>query len=217
MDFVHNNQQANRTQAAVPVHESTSTGKKMDDIQSKKLVNIGLVALAVAFAVIAISVAFLFHNASEVPAESRYVNTDKYQAVFLNGGVANGQVLYSTYFGKIASLNSQYIVLRDIYYLTTSSTSASQSSSVQLTKLGCQQLHSPYDEMVINRAQVAFWENLQDSGQVATAISNYQKANPKGPNCSQTTSSTPSTSSTPTTTSTGSSTPTTPATTTPAH
>jgi hypothetical protein len=215
MDFLNNNQQASKPVAASPehaAHHQVSGGKRGDDSRSRRMLNNFVVFMAFAFAVIAIAIAFLFHNASYVPAESRYVNTNKYQAVFLTGGVASGQVLYSTYFGKIVSLNSQYLVLHDIYYLTTSSsTSSSASSNVQLTKLGCQQLHSPYDEMIINRSQVAFWENLQDNGQVAQAITSYQKANPNGPNCSQSTSTTPSstpsttspTSTTPATTSTG--------------
>jgi hypothetical protein len=54
-----------------------------------------------------------------------------------------------------------------------------------LTKLGCQQLHSPEDEMVINRTQIAFWENIKDDGKVVQAIKEFKKQNPNGPNCSQ--------------------------------
>ncbi|HXY18191.1 MAG TPA: hypothetical protein VEH48_02100, partial [Candidatus Nitrosopolaris sp.] len=39
------------------------------------------------------------------------------------------------------------------------------------------------------RSQVAFWENLQDSGKVVQAIQQYIKQNPNGPNCSQSSSS----------------------------
>jgi hypothetical protein len=142
----------------------------------------------------------------QAPNEAKYLDTSKFQAVFLNGGVTNGQVLYSTYFGHIVALNNAFLVLQDVYYITSSNTSSTTStasnSNVQLTKLGCQQLHAPYDQMVINRSQVAFWENLQASGQVVEAINNYQKENPNGPNCSQATSSTPAstTSTTPSTT-----------------
>jgi hypothetical protein len=135
--------------------------------------------------------------------ESKYVNTSKYQAVFLNGGSTNGQ---SVYFGHITKLTSGYLVLQDIYYITTpsgsSSTSTSNSNNYQLTKLGCQQLHDPYDQMVINQAQIAFWENLNNSGKVVQTILTFQKDNPNGPNCSQTTSSSTSTGTTQSTTST---------------
>lgn len=149
-----------------------------------------------------------------IKTESSRVDASKYQAVFLNGGVTSGSVSYSTYFGHITKLTSSYVVLNNVYYLTDQSTSSTSStaSSPQLVKLGCQQLHSPYDEMVINRSQVAFWENLQTSGKVVQAIQSYIKQNPNGPNCSATTSgSSSSTSST-----TPQSTTTTPTTTTPA-
>jgi hypothetical protein len=120
--------------------------------------------------------------------ESKRVDATKYQAVFLNGGVTSGSVSYSTYFGHITKLNDKYFVLNNVYYLTDQGSNSGQSSP-QLTKLGCQQLHSPYDEMVINRSQVAFWENLQDSGKVVQAIKQFQQQNPNGPNCNQTTNS----------------------------
>lgn len=118
-----------------------------------------------------------------------YVDTGKYQAVFLNGGTTSGSVLYSTYFGRITKINDKYFVLRDIYYLTSADAGNGQATP-QLTKLGCQQLHSPYDTMIINRNQVAFWENLKDDGKVVQAIKTFQKQNPNGPNCSAASSST---------------------------
>lgn len=122
-------------------------------------------------------------------AEAKRIDSNKYQAVFLNGGVTSGSVSYSTYFGKVKVINDKYVVLNKVYYLTDQQGENNQSNP-QLTKLGCQQLHSPADEMVINRSQVAFWENLQDSGKVVQAIKEFEKQNPSGPNCSQTTPST---------------------------
>lgn len=116
--------------------------------------------------------------------EAKRIDKDRFQAVFLNGGVTSGSVSYSTYFGKIKAVNDKYLVLGNVYYLTDQQGENNQTTP-QLTKLGCQQLHSPYDEMVINRTQVAFWENLKDDGKVVTAIKDYQKQNPKGPNCDQ--------------------------------
>jgi hypothetical protein len=37
--------------------------------------------------------------------------------------------------------------------------------------------------MVVNRDQVTFWENLQDSGQVAKAVNTFIKQNPTGQKC----------------------------------
>ena len=111
--------------------------------------------------------------------EYKYVDQNKYQAVFLN----NGQV----YFGNIDSLNGQYVRLSNIYYLTqnSSDSSSTASSNYSLVKLGCQQIHDPYDQMLINRDQVTFWENLQDNGKVVQSIKQFQKQNPNGPDCSQ--------------------------------
>jgi hypothetical protein len=56
-------------------------------------------------------------------------------------------------------------------------------------KLGCE-LHAPFDQMVINRDQVTFWENLQDDGQVAKAVATFKKENPNGQKCADTSNST---------------------------
>jgi hypothetical protein len=123
--------------------------------------------------------------------ENKLVDNSKYQAVFLNGGATSGSVAYTTYFGHVSKLNDKYFVLKDVYYLTTEQSSDTQAANPQLTKLGCQQLHSPFDQMVINRSQVAFWENLQDNGKVVQAIKQFQQQNPNGPNCTAAQSSTP--------------------------
>jgi hypothetical protein len=141
-----------------------------------------LVGSALLLAALSLWLAF---GSNSVGSESKRVDNSKYQAVFLNGGVTSGSVSYSTYFGHVTKVNEKYLVLNRVYYLTDQSTQNGQSSP-QLTKLGCQQLHSPYDEMVINRSQVAFWENLQDSGKVVQAIKQFEQQNPNGPNCSQT-------------------------------
>jgi hypothetical protein len=144
--------------------------------------------------VLLVAIGWLIFNGSPTTSESKQVDSSKYQAVFLNGGATSGSVAYTTYFGHITKLNDNYVVLKNVYYLTTSSTTTAQSqANPQLTKLGCQQLHSPYDEMVINRSQVAFWENLQDSGKVVQAIKQFVQQNPNGPNCSATSSSSNST------------------------
>ena len=165
-------------------------------------------------------VAILFGIYQGGPTESKYVDTSKFQAVFLNGGVSNGSVIYSDYFGHITALNNQFLVLSDVYLITSNNSSAtntqtnnsSSSSQLQLIKLGCQQLHAPYDQMIINRSQVSFWENLQNSGQVVKAIIAYQKANPNGPNCSVSTPTTTNSTTTPSSTSNSTTNSTTPAT-----
>jgi len=133
--------------------------------------------------VLLIAIGWLIFSNSTTTGEADQIKSNEYQAVFLNGGATSGSVAYTTYFGHVTKLSSSYFILKDVYYLTTSSTGNNQSANPQLTKLGCQQLHSPEDEMVINRNQVAFWENLQDSGKVVQAIKQFQQQNPSGPNC----------------------------------
>lgn len=116
--------------------------------------------------------------------ESKQIDQSKQQAVFLT----NGQV----YFGKIKSVNSKFLDLRDIYYLNvnqqvqpnqqTTATQQQAQSSISLVKLGCE-LHGPADKMLVNRDQVTFWENLKDDGQVAKAIAEWVKQNPNGQTC----------------------------------
>lgn len=120
--------------------------------------------------------------------EKDYVDSSKFQAVFLN----NGQV----YFGNIKELNKSYLNMDNIYYLRVSQQvqpgKQDAANDVSLVKLGCE-LHGPEDSMVLNRDQVTFWENLKDDGQVVKAVSEYVKANPKGQDCKQQDATTPST------------------------
>lgn len=103
--------------------------------------------------------------------ENDLVNNTKYQAVFVNG---TNQV----FVGKITRLTNGYIRLGDVYNITVNQSTSDQNSksNVVITKQGCQ-LHSPYDEVVINQNQVSFWENLKDDGQVVQAIDKYKKDN----------------------------------------
>jgi hypothetical protein len=191
--------------AAPAAHQPAGKRKKID--WAARTVRLELFVVIVGSALLLAALAlWLGFSGSPTTSESKQVDSSKYQAVFLNGGATSGSVAYTTYFGHISKLTGSYLILKDVYYLTTpNTTDQSQAANPQLTKLGCQQLHSPYDQMVVNRSQVAFWENLQDSGKVVQAIKQFKQQNPNGPNCSATNSSSSST----TPTSTQSTTPTT--------
>lgn len=159
---------------------SSSAGSKHSNKRPNKILiwATKLLFLVVIVLVIALLVAI---GTSQPKSQESYIYTNKLQAVFLN----TGQV----YFGNVKSINPQYLVLTNIFYLQTSggTTSGSSSSSttptkVSLVKLGCE-LHAPYDQMVINMSQVTFWENLQSDGQVAKAVSQYEKTYPHGQVC----------------------------------
>lgn len=169
-------------------------GKKDKHRDTGELKRIITVVLAAAVAILIGAVITYIVTGSNVKTEDKFVDPGKLQAVFLN----TGQV----YFGHITSLNNKYFVVRDIYYLQSSSNASGSSGSsssnsannVTLVKLGCE-LHEPYDQMVINSDQVTFWENLQDNGQVAKAVSTFQKQNPNGQKCADQSSSASSNSS----------------------
>lgn len=147
--------------------------------------------LVLLFAATATVVSLLALIAFGGPSESNYINKSDQQAVFLT----NGQV----YFGKLKTVNKQYLTLQNIYYLNvnqqvqpnqaTSTSAANSNQSVSLVKLGCE-LHGPTDQMVINHDQVTFWENLKSDGQVSKAITQWVKQNPNGQTCNTSASST---------------------------
>jgi hypothetical protein len=180
MDFSNRNVQSNQPPAPAAHHAvpPASAGRRKSD--RGKWARIGAMSLLAAIVILIVAVILLV--ASGVKSEDSYVDTGKLQAVFLN----TGQV----YFGNVKAMNDKYFVLTNIYYLQTANNSSSSSApssnantNVTLVKLGCE-LHEPYDQMVINRTSVTFWENLQDGGQVAKAVSTFQKNNPQGQKCS---------------------------------
>jgi len=103
-------------------------------------------------------------------------SSDGYQAVFL----VNNQV----YFGKLAGQNSQFPVLKDIYYLQVNQPvqplvkgqAVPSNPEINLVKLGGE-LHGPTDEMRINRDQVLLIEDLRADSNLVKAIENYKVRN----------------------------------------
>lgn len=125
--------------------------------------------------------------------EADLVDSNKYQAVFLDGG--------QVYFGKIKSLNDDYLTIDNVYYLrvngqqqAATQTESQSQQDISLARLGCE-LHGPQDLMVINRSRISFWENLKDEGKVVVAINDFIKKNPNGQKCQEGTSQDPANSS----------------------
>ncbi len=118
--------------------------------------------------------------------------TGPWYAVFLT----NGQV----YFGKLENLESQYPLLRDIYYLQIQQVQAPQqvdsnqqnedgqsrvvpapkplSPRLTLIKFGTE-LHKPKDYMRINRDNILLWQELSSDSEVVKAIAKYKEENEK--------------------------------------
>lgn len=176
------------TQHAAPVRVAgndgggASGGKRGHWKEGPMWLRVVWVVLLFSATALIVSMLALFYFGGANEGDS--VDKSKQQAVFLT----NGQV----YFGKIKAINKQFVDLRGIYYLNVNQqvqpdqkNSAGQQqtqSSVSLVKLGCE-LHGPLDQMIINRDQVTFWENLKDDGQVAKAVAEWVKQNPNGQQC----------------------------------
>ena len=174
MDFTNRS-----TPTPAPSAPATSSSAKKNKNDSGRWTRIGTFLIGAALAVLLVALVVAISTSGKANNESKYVDTSKLQAVFLN----TGQV----YFGNVKKLNSKYLVLTNIYYLQTTNNGSSNAqnnsgTNVTLVKLGCE-LHEPFDQMVINRDQVTFWENLQDNGQVAKAVSTFEKQNPNGQKC----------------------------------
>ncbi len=141
-----------------------------------------IVSVVLLFCITVLIVALVWSIVLTKPTpENDFVNTSELQAVFLNGG--------QVYFGNITDLNGSYLRMNNIYYLQVNqqvqpNTSKNSNQQINLVKLGCE-LHGPEDEMVINRDQVMFWENLKKDGQVTKAVIKYHQQNPNGQKCDQ--------------------------------
>ncbi len=141
--------------------------------QTNKTKIIALVLILAAIVLLFWSMNSLFFGGKSLGRLSSWADVTKYQAVFL----ANGQV----YFGKVTDVNSQTLVLENIYYLRSNSalqtgeatTTSQLADNFALIKLG-NEIHGPQDKMSINLNQVLFVEDLKDNSKVVEAIRAYE-------------------------------------------
>lgn len=155
-----------------PVHRAPSSHRPVRGKKSLKRFKLPIILIAL----LVIGAISLFAWTSLNNNTGAAIDKSKYQAVFFT----NGQV----YFGKLSTVNDDYLRLTDIYYLQTQSTDTKEAnpqqtstdqSNVQLIKLG-EEIHGPEDEMVLSRDQVLFYENLKADGKVGQSIEAYKKS-----------------------------------------
>ncbi len=91
------------------------------------------------------------------------IPTDKYQAVFLEGG--------QVYFGHMKDVGGDYVTLSNVYYLKEASELS--QSNLNLVKLGGE-LHGPEDTIHIRKDAISFWENMKDTSRVVQSIADSQ-------------------------------------------
>lgn len=134
-------------------------------LESKIIVVVVVVAAVLVISALAAST---FQGGNGVTSSFNNVKQDQRQAVFLSDG--------QSYFGDITGMNSETVILENIYYLRfdqqvqpEEQQTEDDDNQVSLIKLG-DELHGPEDRMHINADEVVFWENLKSDGQVAQAI-----------------------------------------------
>ncbi|GAC1413986.1 MAG: hypothetical protein NVSMB66_6840 [Candidatus Doudnabacteria bacterium] len=152
-----------------PQHQPMQSSYNGDSSSSR----LPWLVLAIAMLIVLGVLGYVFRDKLGMTKSSNQLSG--YQAVFLS----NGQV----YFGKVSNPSSDYVTLKDIYYLQVnqplqSGQTASQPSAEQpqlsLVKLG-NELHGPVDSMQINHTQILFYEDLKSDGKVSQAIESYKK------------------------------------------
>ncbi len=125
------------------------------------------VAIAAGLAVLLVAVGILgalfFTNFLRYDhyAKKDFIDRNAYQAIFLR----NDQI----YFGRLKNISSDFLLLKDVYYVKIDDKGAGQ-----LVKLGKIEPHGPKDEMIINRDQILFWENMRWDSPVVETIKNLQ-------------------------------------------
>ncbi len=147
---------------------SPRPGTRRQPVQGKKKLVTFLLAIAT-LGVIGFGINWFITQAG-IPS---YINTSKYQVACLQSG--------ECYFGKVTSVKSDVIIIKDVFYVQKSTqTSTTQASDVnnnlELVKLG-NEVHGPEDMMVINRSQVLYVENLKSDGKVVENINKYHSQN----------------------------------------
>lgn len=152
---------SNRRDARHPSGETIERKRKIK-LPKRKIVFVSIAIVVVA----AISVVSgLLYMQTRI---TNYIDGNKYQAVFLT----NGQV----YFGKLQKVNGDYFKLKEIFYLENNSATVDDTNQdqdkIHLVKLG-DEIHGPEDEMIVDKAQILFFENIKKDGGVSTAIKNY--------------------------------------------
>ncbi len=185
MDFTNRGAQSHVPAADSGANATAGNHLKAKEEKSKKTIStgpawlaaVGIVCMAVLL--LAALLVLVFNNSDQ----NKYINKNDYQAVDISvGGSTSGDQIY---FGNLRSINSTYVILNNVFYIPSTSSS---TSNITLEPLVCQ-IDAPVNQMIINRSSVNWWENLQSSGKVAQTIANYEK-NSSAPACSSTSSTT---------------------------
>lgn len=123
---------------------------------------VGIVSVAGLLLIVVLGFKAYWFVVKSVQKENK-IDPTTYQAIFL----ADEQI----YFGKLKDIDSPYPVLEDVYYIMLK---GDDPSSGRLVKLGQEEPHNPYDQMIINRDHILFWENLKPDSRVIQTINSLK-------------------------------------------
>lgn len=99
------------------------------------------------------------------PPASAAVDANKYYAVLLSNGLV--------YFGKLEGLGSAYPVLRDVYYVQSTTNPETKAVSSVLVKRG-KEWHSP-DRMILSEKAIVFVEPVGEDSKVSQLIAESKR------------------------------------------
>src|SRR5262245_42022069 len=119
--------------------------------------------LAVAAWVMAAALSILAYQVARTQVEPS-LNVPYHAVLLANGGA---------FFGRIDNLQSEYTVLRDVFYIQSRTNPETKQVSNLLVKRG-QEWHSP-DRMIINKRQIVLIEPVAEGSQVAKLIAEQNK------------------------------------------
>lgn len=96
----------------------------------------------------------------QVTTASGTIDPSKYYAVLLNNN--------AVYFGKLEGLETDYPVLRDVFYIQSATNTETKAVTNVLVKRG-KELHGP-DRMILNKTSIVFVEPVGADSKVAQLI-----------------------------------------------
>ena len=102
------------TPSSAPRENRSDLHNKHNPIKKfPKIFQVGYIVLLVGVVVLIVGLILLF-SFNHVGQESSLIDKNDYQSIFVNVTGSNGG---QAYFGHIISLNTNYIVLNDVFYL----------------------------------------------------------------------------------------------------
>jgi len=121
----------------------------------------GIALLVIGIIILVAIVAFLVVTIFVSPAKA-----NDWYAIFLTNG--------RTYFGNIVNQNSQTVSLKNAHYLQMQQLDPQVEGEQAQTQLSLMsvsdELHSPENEMQINREHILYYQKLKKDSQVVTSL-----------------------------------------------